>query len=113
MMEYAARLNTKPSCVACRRIHKKKGRQPPCDECLPQLGDKYSDVISIFDICQGQLIVGPGGVVDLNLATVMEIMKLRDIPEHDRWWVLREVHKLYTEVEKGRAARQQQEDIGV
>ena len=52
------------------------------------------DVYRIYAMCQGQFIMGPGGVVDIDLGTVFMVMDKTHIPENEQWHISERVRAL-------------------
>lgn len=64
----------KPDCVLCRKIWAEKDKNPPCEECIPELKEENADAVKVFALVKNQLIFTPNGPIDLNLLAVVAIM---------------------------------------
>ena len=64
----------KPDCEACRRIHKKRGSEPPCNTCMPPLFSENWAAYQVFRECSLQYIYSFSGPVDVDLQSVQAVM---------------------------------------
>jgi hypothetical protein len=103
-MDYAQWLQDKPSCIACKTIHERKGDEAPCGTCIPPLSEKYEPVIRVYELCKNQVICGPSSIIDLNLGTVIDILNI--MPILNKEWVLRQVHKMFNQNLEQRLAKE-------
>lgn len=55
--------------------------EPPCAKCRPALLPANATAVEVYSRCSGQLIMGPGGAVDINVLAVLEIMELYETPD--------------------------------
>ena len=51
---------------------------------VPNLMPENAEAYEIYQIVQGQHIMGFNGPVDLNLVPVFELMKIRDVEDKER-----------------------------
>ncbi len=83
---------------------------PPCDTCMVVLMDENRDAGTIFQVCRSQVIVAPmGGIVDIDIATVIKIMDLYEI--RNKKTCLEKVRKLHRICEQNRKLKD--ENCGV
>lgn len=47
-MDYVRWLENKPPCIACQRIHSRKGEPTPCSTCIVDVPDEDVDVARVF-----------------------------------------------------------------
>lgn len=57
----------------------KRGKPTPCEQCLPEMMPENLDAWKIYMIVSGQLIMGPGGPVDLDHNAIHHAMNLYGI----------------------------------
>jgi hypothetical protein len=72
------------SCEVCREGYKslssKKGKEPPCEKCKPELIKENEEALKIYVICQNQVLMsGFGDIVDLNYNALEFIMSLYNV----------------------------------
>jgi len=53
--------------------------KPPCYKCFPGVHPYNKAIYEVYSVCSGQLIIGPGGAVAVNMLAVAEILKTRDV----------------------------------
>ncbi|WP_432736112.1 DUF1799 domain-containing protein [Maridesulfovibrio sp. FT414] len=53
---------------------KRKEDGPPCWSCRPEIYPENEEAVEIYSHCSGQWICGAGGVVDINMGTVLQVM---------------------------------------
>lgn len=56
-----------------------KGRETPCDTCIPALSGNNVQVVEMYHLLQGQVITGPSGAIDVNLGTVLDVLERHGI----------------------------------
>ena len=75
------RLDEKPSCEVCRELYRQKGEDPPCRDCLPEVSAENEEVARIYRLVRGQVITFGNRVVDLDLGTVIDVMRLYGVED--------------------------------
>ena len=67
-------------CEVCQELNARKGVEPPCWECKPEVLDANYDAVKVYQSVQTQVIMsGMGDVIDLNIVAVKIIMDLYKI----------------------------------
>ncbi len=69
----------KPPCSRCKILKGESWDEEICSVCLPPLMPENEDATQIFSITQNQLIMGPGGPIDINQTAIHEAMKLYQV----------------------------------
>lgn len=59
----------------------RKEEGPPCWDCRPDLFPENEQAVKIYTHCSGQWICGAGGVVDLNMGTVLQVMDVFEVDD--------------------------------
>ena len=74
----------KIDCEVCRKLYAERelknpdseNTEPPCSECLPELGSINQVALRVYLACQDQLIVGGmGGVIGINHLAVWKYIE--------------------------------------
>ena len=60
-------------------MHKRKGRVPDCENCLPALLPENEDAFRVYRQCCSQYILGMGGPVDVNHLAVWKYIEMYEI----------------------------------
>jgi len=72
---------TKPPCKPCKKINKRKGIDPPCDDCNVPLMPENLESVEVFLTCQNQLLMAPGGVIGMNHMAIYGAMDLYGVKD--------------------------------
>ncbi|EHJ49492.1 hypothetical protein DFW101_3496 [Solidesulfovibrio carbinoliphilus subsp. oakridgensis] len=59
----------------------RKKNGPPCGKCRPDIAPGNVEAYGIWSRCRGQLILGFGGAVDINVVAVKTIMDLEEVED--------------------------------
>ena len=70
-------------CKICLKTWADFGKTAPCETCRPELESANVESVNIYQQCSGQWIVGPNGIIDINILAVIEVMKLKKIKDMD------------------------------
>jgi hypothetical protein len=65
-------MHEKPPCDKCRALNEKKGKEPPCDDCVPPLMPENREAFQIYMLVKNQFIMSMGGPVDVNHIAIWE-----------------------------------------
>ena len=71
----------KHDCDQCRRANRRFGREPPCDECLPDLMPENATPFQIYGIVCNQVILSPNGPIDLDIKALDVAMGWYDVKD--------------------------------
>jgi len=75
----------RPPCGVCQEIHRNKGTEPPCFDCMPPLLRENTVLFEIYHLVANQVIVaGMGEVLDLNICAVEIALDRFEVPEELR-----------------------------
>jgi hypothetical protein len=92
--------NEKPSCEACKIIHKNKGSVSPCETCREVLFEENEDAFTIYILGRNQLIVGVD-IIDLNYIAIKTLMDLYEIKNQKNCFEkVVQVHNYFMEIRK-------------
>jgi hypothetical protein len=71
-----------PNCEACREIHAGKGKDAPCETCIPKLNEDNEDALLVYSLCQNQVIMCmDGSPIDINIVAVERVMAIYGIED--------------------------------
>lgn len=69
------------------------GKEPQCEECLPEIMPENADSVAIYLKVRNQHIMGFGGPVDLNLMSVKFAFEMLNIESSAH--IFDKVHRMY------------------
>ena len=75
------RFEQKPPCGLCRKLRALYGKEPNCQECLPDVWPENQNAMQVFGLVKDQHIMGFKGPIELNLCPVFDVMRMLKIKD--------------------------------
>ncbi|AGW13813.1 DUF1799 domain-containing protein [Megalodesulfovibrio gigas] len=86
---------------------------PPCWKCRPDVLPENTLAVDVYRRCSGQLIMGMGGAVDINLLAVKCVLDMLHIEESAHLELMEEVQLMaQTAIVVGREKQEQERNRG-
>lgn len=67
------------SCDDCEEFYKRRYKEPPCQECMPELLPENITAWMVYATVQNQYIMGSAGPIDVNINSVKTVMDLHGV----------------------------------
>lgn len=103
-MDYTRWLDEKPPCVACRKIHGRKGESTPCEACEVILLDENVDIMKVYLACRNQVIAISTAyyykAIDLNVIAIKTVMDIYGIDPQLQGVYFDKIRHLFLEIQR-------------
>ena len=67
-------------CEVCQELNARKGAEPPCWECKPEILNENYDAVRIYQMVQSQVIVSSmGDIIDIRMDAIKIDMDLNRV----------------------------------
>jgi len=74
-------LDEKEPCEVCKQFAERRGEEPDCEACLPELWPECRQACEVWHLVGEQVISGPKGMVGLNHLAIHKAMDLLGVED--------------------------------
>jgi hypothetical protein len=87
----------RPPCKVCKTFAARRGEEPECETCLPDVFEENAEAVTVFPYVHDQMIIAPSGKpIGINLLAVFKVMEMLQV--EDQQQCLNKVRFLFDEI---------------